>query len=104
MLNKAKKPPQSTTLFWIGLLLTILGAILQLVNPTASLVAFIIIVVGAVVSGWQKIAGDEERARELEQERERNKAIAQNEDRHAREREMEENLSKAPDALPPASE
>ena len=88
--------------------LTVLGAILQLVNPTASLVAFIIIVVGAVLSGWQKLAGDEEHAREVEQERERADAaaqtIAQNEGRHVREQEIEDNLSKAPDTMPPASE
>lgn len=105
---KAQRPSRSTTLFWIGVMLTLLGAILQLVNPTASLVAFVIIVVGAVLSGWQKLASDEEHSKEWEQERERAGAIvqriAQQEAIHAPEQRIESTLSKAPDTLPPASE
>ena len=98
MMKKAKKSAQSATLFWIGILLTLLGAVLQLINPTASLVSFIIVVVGAALSGWQKIVGDEEHSNELEQERERAdasaQAIAQNEAAHAPESILESNLNK----------
>ena len=101
MRNKIKKPSQTTVLFWVGLLIPLLAAVLQLIIPGAQLVLFLFTVVGIAMAGWQKIVDDRDKRQQLEQERKRNEAVAQNKAIHSTELRIESNVNnRAPDTIP----
>jgi uncharacterized membrane protein len=98
--NKIKKPSLSTALFWVGSLITLLAAFLPLITG-AQLLLFLVAIVGFALSGWQKIVGDREQSYQLEQERKRNEAVAQNKAIHSTELRIESNVNdRAPDTMP----
>ncbi len=70
--NKVKKPSLTTILFWIGCFIALLGAIIQF-----QLFPFLLVVAGLMIAAWQKVVGDREQQQQLEQERNRSDAVAQ---------------------------
>ena len=69
---------KSTILFWIGLFLALIAIILQLLIPGAQLVLFLVAVIGLVLTGWQKVAGDNEHRQELKRIRAEAQSMAIN--------------------------
>jgi hypothetical protein len=99
--NKIKKPSRTTVLFWIGWFLGPLALVLQLIFPSAQLVLDLVAACSFALSGSQKIVGDREQRRQLEQERKRNEAVAQNKAIHSTVLRIESNLNnRAPDTMP----
>lgn len=91
--NTITKPSRTTVLFWVGWFLGLLAAVLQLIIPGAQVVLFLVAVGGFALAVWQKIGGVRNQRQQLEQERKRNEAGAQQKAIHATELRMESNVT-----------
>jgi len=94
--QKGKKASPSALLFWGGLSLGPIGAVLALIIPSAPWTAILVALLGAVVAGRQHILDD--RAHRLEVKR------LEARDTQSSELRIIGNVSKAPATMPPNRE
>ena len=95
-----KRVSLSTFLFLLGCFVAVLAAGLQWIIPGNQLVLFLVAVGGVALAAWQKFRGDYEQRQQLEQERKRSDAVAQDYAIRHSELRISRNLHKAPDSMP----
>lgn len=96
MSEKIKQPSQSAVLFWGGLALGPVGAILALIAPSAPWTGILVTVAGAALAGRQRIIDNRAHRQEVKSLEAR--------DTKAEELRMLENLSKGRETMPPTGE